>query len=81
MAEDGAGVSVLVVFSDAGADHPGEDEGEGSALKMDDGRAGVIDRAVAESAVDAEAGEPSPAPHPAAIGAVDERSDADAEDS
>jgi len=80
MTEDGAGVPVFVVFSDARTDHPCEDEGERSALKMDNGRAGIIDGAMAEAAVDAEAGKPSAAPHPAAIGAVYESADADAEE-
>ncbi len=80
MSEDGARVSVFVVFSDARTDHPCEDEGERPALKMDDGRAGIIDGAVAEPAVDAEAGQPAAAPHPAAVSAVNKRADQNAED-
>ena len=75
----GRGLPSSSYFPNARPDHESQDERERSTLEMNDGRTRVVDRAMAQAAVDAEAGEPAPAPHPAAIGAVDECADADAE--
>src|SRR5205823_7328523 len=67
--------AVLVVFADAGADEPGEDQPDHTALHVHDRGAGEVHVAVTQAKIDTKLGEPATAPNPVAEDRVHHRTD------